>query len=249
MSRLKEKVALISGAAKGQGAEEAKLFADEGASVVLGDILDEEGTEIASEINRSGGKASYVHLDVTKKDDWELAVKEAISIYGKLDILVNNAGILIMKGLAETSESEWDLIQNINSKGVFLGSQSVIPEMVRNGSGSIVNISSVAGLIGSRHTAYGASKGLVRLLTKSIAVQYGPNGIRCNSVHPGIIETDMVKDMIGTDEGRKNQLNRTPLNIIANSMDVALGVLYLASDEARYVTGSELVIDGGITAQ
>jgi len=249
MSRLKEKVALISGAAKGQGAEEAKLFADEGASVVLGDILDEEGTEIASEINRSGGKASYVHLDVTKKDDWELAVREAISIYGKLDILVNNAGILIMKGLAETSESEWDLIQNINSKGVFLGSQSVIPEMVRNGSGSIVNISSVAGLIGSRYTAYGASKGLVRLLTKSIAVQYGPNGIRCNSVHPGIIETDMVKDMIGTDEGRKNQLNRTPLNIIANSMDVALGVLYLASDEARYVTGSELVIDGGITAQ
>ncbi len=249
MSRLKEKVALISGAAKGQGAEEAKLFADEGASVVLGDILDEEGTEVASEINRSGGKASYVHLNVTKKDDWELAVKEATSIYGKLDILVNNAGILIMKGLAETSELEWDSIQNINSKGVFLGSQSVIPEMMRNGGGSIVNISSVAGLIGSRYTAYGASKGLVRLLTKSIAVQYGPNGIRCNSVHPGIIETDMVKDMIGTDEGRKNQLNRTPLNIIANSMDVAFGVLYLASDEARYVTGSELVIDGGITAQ
>ena len=249
MPRLKGKVALISGGAKGQGAEESKLFADEGASVVLGDILDEEGCEVASEINRSDGKATYVHLDVTEKNDWERAVDAATSIYGKLDILVNNAGILIMKGLTETTESEWDMIQNINAKGVFLGSQSVIPEMIRNGGGSIVNISSVAGLIGSRYAAYGASKGLVRLLSKSIAVQYGSQRIRCNSVHPGIIDTDMVKDMIGTDEGRAMQLNRTPLNIIATSMDVALGVLYLASDEARYVTGSELVIDGGITAQ
>ena len=249
MPRLKGKVALISGGAKGQGAEESKLFADEGASVVLGDILDEEGCEVASEINRSDGKATYVHLDVTEKNDWERAVDAATSIYGKLDILVNNAGILIMKGLTETTESEWDMIQNINAKGVFLGSQSVIPEMIRNGGGSIVNISSVAGLIGSRYAAYGASKGLVRLLSKSIAVQYGSQRIRCNSVHPGIIDTDMVKDMIGTDEGRAMQLNRTPLNIIATSMVVALGVLYLASDEARYVTGSELVIDGGITAQ
>ncbi len=249
MPRLKGKVALVSGGAKGQGAEEAKLFADEGASVVLGDILDDEGQDVAHQINQSGGNAIYVHLDVTKKNDWDEAVKETSSIYGKLDILVNNAGILIMKGLTETTESEWDLVQDINAKGVFLGSQAVIPEMIRNGGGSIVNISSVAGLIGSRYTAYGASKGLVRLLTKSTAVQYGPQKIRCNSVHPGIIATDMVKDMIGTDAGREMQLNRTPLNIIANSMDVALGVLYLASDEARYVTGSELVIDGGITAQ
>ena len=172
-----------------------------------------------------------------------------MSEYGRLDILVNNAGILLMKGLEETSGQEWDNIQNINSKGVFLGSKTVIPAMRESGGGSIVNISSIAGLIGSKFTAYGASKGLVRTLTKSIAVNHGHEGIRCNSVHPGVIETDMVSEMIGSQEGLEYQLNRTPLKVIATSRDVALGVLYLASDESRYVTGSELVIDGGITAQ
>ena len=249
MGRLQGKVAIISGGARGQGADEAKLFVEEGASVVFGDILDEEGRKLEAEINESGGTAQYIHLDVTKEHDWENAVTKAVSTYGKLDILVNNAGILIMKGLEETESSDWDDIQEVNSKGVFLGTKAVISAMRNAGGGSIINISSVAGLIGSRFTAYGASKGAVRLLSKSTAVQYGPEGIRCNSVHPGIIETNMTERLIGTSEARQVQLDRTPLNIIATSRDVSFGVLYLASDESRYVTGSELVIDGGITAR
>ena len=247
MGRLDGKVALISGGSKGQGAAEAKLFAQEGAKVVLADILDDEGKKIEAEINETGGEAMYLHLDVTSEADWAAAVRAAVDSYGKLDILVNNAGILLRKGVEETSAEEWDRIQDVNSKGVFLGVKAAIPAMREAGGGSIVNISSIAGLRGSTSTAYGASKGLVRLLTKSTAVQYGPEGIRCNSVHPGIIETDMTEEMLDN-AGREQWLTRTPLRIIANAHDVALGVLYLASDESRYVTGSELVIDGGITA-
>ena len=247
MGRLDRKVALISGGSKGQGAAEAKLFAQEGAKVVLADILDDEGKKIEAEINETGGEAMYLHLDVTSEADWAAAVRAAVDSYGKLDILVNNAGILLRKGVEETSAEEWDRIQDVNSKGVFLGVKAAIPAMREAGGGSIVNISSIAGLRGSTSTAYGASKGLVRLLTKSTAVQYGPEGIRCNSVHPGIIETDMTEEMLDS-VGREQWLARTPLRIIANAHDVALGVLYLASDESRYVTGSELVIDGGITA-
>tara|TARA_B100001146_G_scaffold43630_1_gene37259 strand:+ start:1120 stop:1881 length:762 start_codon:yes stop_codon:yes gene_type:complete len=249
MGRLSGKVAIISGGARGQGAEEARLFASEGAKVIIGDILDSEGIQVESEIVERGGQAKFVRLDVSIEDDWSKAVQLAISEYGKLDILVNNAGILLMKGVEDTSTEEWDHLHNINSKGVFLGSKAVIAAMRESGGGSIVNISSIAGLIGSRFSAYGASKGLVRTLTKSIAVNHGHENIRCNSVHPGIIDTDMVSEIIGSKEGRDLQLNRTPLNVIANSRDVAFGVLYLASDESRYVTGSELVIDGGITAQ
>ncbi|SVC14442.1 uncharacterized protein METZ01_LOCUS267296 [marine metagenome] len=249
MGRLSGKVAIISGGARGQGAEEARLFASEGAKIIIGDILDSEGIQVESEIVERGGQAKFVRLDVSIEDDWSKAVQLAISEYGKLDILVNNAGILLMKGVEDTSSEEWDYLHNINSKGVFLGSKAVISAMRESGGGSIVNISSIAGLIGSRFSAYGASKGLVRTLTKSIAVNHGHENIRCNSVHPGIIDTDMVAEIIGSKEGRDLQLNRTPLNVIANSRDVAFGVLYLASDESRYVTGSELVIDGGITAQ
>jgi len=247
MGRLDGKVALISGGSKGQGAAEAKLFAQEGAKVVLADILDDEGKKVEAEINETGGEAMYLHLDVTSEADWAAAVRAAVDSYGKLDILVNNAGILLRKGVEETSAEEWDRVQDVNSKGVFLGVKAAIPAMREAGGGSIVNISSIAGLRGSTSTAYGASKGLVRLLTKSTAVQYGPEGIRCNSVHPGIIETDMTEEMLDS-VGREQWLARTPLRIIANAHDVALGVLYLASDESRYVTGSELVIDGGITA-
>ena len=247
MGRLDGKVALISGGSKGQGSAEAKLFAQEGAKVVLADILDDEGKKIEAEINETGGEAMYLHLDVTSEADWAAAVRAAVDSYGKLDILVNNAGILLRKGVEETSAEEWDRIQDVNSKGVFLGVKAAIPAMREAGGGSIINISSIAGLRGSTSTAYGASKGLVRLLTKSTAVQYGPEGIRCNSVHPGIIETDMTEEMLDS-AGREQWLTRTPLRIIADAHDVALGVLYLASDESRYVTGSELVIDGGITA-
>ena len=252
MARLDGKVALISGGSRGQGEAEARLFAKEGAKVVLGDILDHEGMKVEADINKAGGSAKYVHLDVTNEADWAAAVRVVVDMYGKLDILINNAGIVLRKSIEDASGDEWDRVQEVNSKGVFLGTKAAIPVMRESGGGSIVNISSIAGIIGSSFdAAYTASKGAVRLLTKSTAVHYGPDKIRCNSVHPGIIETDMITGAglaLGTEEDRRRQLARTPLGIIANSLDVALGVLYLASDESRYVTGSELVIDGGITA-
>ena len=250
MGRLSGKVALISGGSRGQGEAEAKLFSSEGAKVVLGDILDCEGLAVASEINESGGGALYVHLDVTSKDDWDSAVKQTLENFGGLDILVNNAGISQRKLVHETTVDEWDRVQDINSKGVFLGTKAVIPAMRAGGGGSIVNISSIAGIVGLTSSAsYSASKGAVRLLTKSTAVQYGPERIRCNSVHPGFIDTEMNRAWLEDEEIRAERLKMTPLNMFANSHDVALAVLYLSSDESRYVTGAELVIDGGIIAK
>ena len=250
MGRLSGKVALISGGSRGQGEAEAKLFSSEGAKVVLGDILDSEGLDVTSEINESGGEALYVHLDVTSKDDWGSAVKQTLENFGGLDILVNNAGISQRKLVHETTVDEWDRVQDINSKGVFLGTKAVIPAMRAGGGGSIVNISSIAGIVGLTSSAsYSASKGAVRLLTKSTAVQYGPERIRCNSVHPGFIDTEMNRAWLEDEEIRAERLKMTPLNMFANSHDVALAVLYLSSDESRYVTGAELVIDGGIIAK
>ena len=249
MGRLEGKVALISGGARGQGEAEARLFANEGARVVFGDILDTEGEKVEAEINETGGEAKYIHLDVTSESEWNAAVKESVNSYGKLDILVNNAGISIGKNVEETTLEEWDLVQDVNSKGVFLGTKAAIPAMRASGGGSIVNISSIAGLVGIASAPYVASKGAVRLLTKSTAVQYGPENIRCNSVHPGFIETEMTRGMLSNSEERAKRLAITPLGIFATAHDVALSVLFLASDESRYMTGSELVIDGGITAQ
>ena len=249
MGRLEGKVALISGAARGQGEAEARLFANEGAKVVFGDILDMEGEKVEAEINETGGEAKYIHLDVTNESEWETAVKESVNSYGKLDILVNNAGISIGKNVEETTLEEWDLVQDVNSKGVFLGTKAAIPAMRESGGGSIVNISSIAGLVGIASAPYVASKGAVRLLTKSTAVQYGPENIRCNSVHPGFIETEMIRGILSNSEERAKRLAITPLRIFASAHDIALAVLFLASDESRYMTGSELVIDGGITAQ
>ena len=249
MGRLEGKVALISGGARGQGEAEARLFANEGARVVFGDILDTEGEKVEAEINETGGEAKYIHLDVTSESEWNAAVKESVNSYGKLDILVNTAGISIGKNVEETTLEEWDLVQDVNSKGVFLGTKAAIPAMRASGGGSIVNISSIAGLVGIASAPYVASKGAVRLLTKSTAVQYGPENIRCNSVHPGFIETEMTRGMLSNNEERAKRLAITPLGIFATAHDVALSVLFLASDESRYMTGSELVIDGGITAQ
>ncbi len=249
MGWLEGKVALISGAARGQGEAEARLFANEGAKVVFGDILDVEGEKVEAEINETGGEAKYIHLDVTNESEWETAVKESVNSYGKLDILVNNAGISIGKNVEETTLEEWDLVQDVNSKGVFLGTKAAIPAMRESGGGSIVNISSIAGLVGIASAPYVASKGAVRLLTKSTAVQYGPENIRCNSVHPGFIETEMIRGILSNSEERAKRLAITPLGIFASAHDIALAVLFLASDESRYMTGSELVIDGGITAQ
>ena len=248
--RLEGKVALISGGARGQGAVEAMLFAREGAKVVIGDILDDLGRQVEAEIAEVGGDATYVHLDVASEADWEDAVQTAVNSYGKLDILVNNAGILIRANVEDTTEEDWDRIMDINAKGVFLGTKASIPAMRDAGGGSIINISSVAGLQGSpQSAAYSSTKGAVRILTKSTAVQYAKENIRCNSVHPGIIYTDMTSDSLDTEEGQRNWMSRVPLRRLGQSEDVANGVLFLASDESSYVTGSELVIDGGITAQ
>jgi len=249
--RLEGKVALISGGARGQGAVEAKLFAREGAKVVFGDILDESGKQVEAEIHEAGGEAAYVHLDVTREDDWRTAVNTAIDRYGKLDILVNNAGILIRKGIEDTTEEDWDRIMGVNAKGAFLGTKHSIPAMRQAGGGSIVNISSTAGLVASPSgsASYTASKGAVRLLTKSTAVQYAKEGIRCNSIHPGPIDTDMTQETLTDSAKLEERMQRLPMGRVGTADEIAYGVLYLASEEASFVTGSELVIDGGTTAQ
>ena len=248
--RLENKVALISGGARGMGAVEAKLFAKEGAKVIIGDMLEDEGRKVEAEINEAGGECVFVPLDVTSEDDWKRAVNEAVTRYGKLDILVNNAGIYRAHKVEETTVDEWDQVMDINAKGVFLGTKHAIPAMREAGGGSIVNISSVAGLVGSRETtAYTASKGAVRLLTKSTAIQYASDGIRANSVHPGTIETPMTEGILAEEGKRADRMNRTPLKRLGRPEDVAYGVLFLASDEASFMTGSELVIDGGRTAE
>jgi NAD(P)-dependent dehydrogenase (short-subunit alcohol dehydrogenase family) len=251
MARLAGKVALISGGARGQGAVEAKLFAQEGAKVVFGDILDEEGRKVEAEIRAQGGEATYVHLDVRRAQDWQRAVQTAEAQYGKLDILVNNAGIVIRGSIEDTTEEDWDHLMAINLKGVFLGTKYALPAMRRAGGGSIINISSGAGIAPAPGTsaAYAASKGGVRLFSKATAVQHAKDNIRCNSVHPGPIDTPMVRDA-QADPSRVDELAaRVPLGRLGTSEEIAYGVLYLASDESSYVTGSELVIDGGRTAQ
>lgn len=248
--RLEGKVALITGGARGQGAAEAKLFAREGAAVVIADILQDEGKQIEAEINESGGRALFVDLDVTDSEAWKDAVAKAVETFGKLDVLVNNAAIYSRVPIERASEEEWDSIIDINLKGVFLGTKHSIAAMRDAGGGSIINISSTAGLVGSpRGGAYTASKGGVRLFTKNTAIQLAPDGIRANSIHPGPIDTDMIADNIGTPEGLAASTERVPLNRIGSVDDVAYGALFLASDEASFMTGSELVIDGGITAQ
>jgi len=248
--RLENKVALISGGARGMGAVEAKMFVQEGAKVVIGDVLDEDGKQTEAEINEAGGECVFVHLDVTDETAWQDAVAAAVDRFGKLDILVNNAGIARINNVEDTTSDEWDLVMDINAKGVFLGTKAAIPEIRKAGGGSIVNISSIAGLTGGRTSSYAASKGAVRLLTKSSAIQYAGEGIRCNSVHPGVIETPMTTPMmLNTQEGRDLNASRHPLGRVGQPEDIAYGVLFLASDESSFMTGSELVIDGGLTAQ
>ena len=248
--RLENKVALISGGARGMGAVEAKMFVQEGAKVVIGDGLVEDGKQTEAEINEAGGECVFVHLDVTDETAWQDAVAAAVDRFGKLDILVNNAGIARINNVEDTTSDEWDLVMDINAKGVFLGTKAAIPEIRKAGGGSIVNISSIAGLTGGRTSSYAASKGAVRLLTKSSAIQYAGEGIRCNSVHPGVIETPMTTSiMLNTQEGRDLNASRHPLGRVGQPEDIAYGVLFLASDESSFMTGSELVIDGGLTAQ
>ena len=249
--RLENKVALVSGGARGQGEVEAKLFAREGAKVVIGDILEDDGRRVEAEINELGGECVFVNLDVTQEADWERAVATTVARFGKLDVLVNNAGIFKLGRVEETTPELWDEIMDINSKGVFLGTKCAIPEMRNAGGGSIINISSVAGLVGTQYSAaYGASKGAVRLLTKSTATAYAREGIRANSIHPGVIETPMTTpNLLSNEEARQRSIARHPLGRVGQPEDVAYGALFLASDESSFMTGSELVIDGGLSAQ
>ena len=246
--RLEGKVALISGGARGMGAEEALLFAREGAKVVIGDVL-EEGRDVAASI--PGGGAIFVRLDVTKEEDWRRAVSLAEEVYKRLDILVNNAGVSAVGGIEDTTVEEWDRVMAVNAKGVFLGTREAIPAMQRAGGGSIINISSQLGIVAMSESSpqYIASKGAVRLLTKSTAIQYAADGIRCNSVHPGPIVTPMTEGRRSDPAVQALMESRIPLGRYGEAIEVAYGVLYLASDESSFVTGSELVIDGGWVAQ
>ena len=249
--RLEGKVAIISGGARGMGATEARMFAKEGAKVVFGDVRDDLGKQVEAEINESSGAAIYVSLDVTDLSSWQNAVDTAVSRFGKLDILVNNAGIVNNESRDDATAEEWDRVMDVNAKGVFLGTKVAIPEMRKAGGGSIVNISSISGMVGQHgiHPGYNASKGAVRLLTKSTAIQYASDGIRANSVHPGPIATPMTEASRADPERYQNSISRTPMGRYGQPEDIAYGVLFLASDESSYMTGSELVIDGGYTAQ
>lgn len=248
--RLEGKVALITGGAKGQGAAEAALFASEGAGVIIADVAADDGKKIEASINERTGNAVFVTLDVTSADDWKRALDVALDRFGKLNVLVNNAGIYSMTPIEETEDDEWDRIIEVNLKSVFLGTKQCIPAMREAGGGSIINISSTAGLVGSsRGSAYGTSKGGVRLFTKYTAIQHAADNIRANSIHPGPIDTEMIAENLGTPERRAASEGRVPLGRIGTVTDVAYGALFLASDESSYMTGSELVMDGGMTAQ
>ena len=247
--RLAGKVALISGAAGGMGAEEARLFAREGARVVIADLLEEEGRQVEASIRGSGGEAVFVPMDVTREDDWEQAVGAAVQRFGKLDVLVNNAGLSSTSVDDPLEPAGWHRIMQVNTTGVFLGTRFAIPAMQAAGGGSIVNISSIMGFVGgeSGHPAYHASKGAVRIFTKAIAVQYGPDNIRANSVHPGFMPP--MRSARQTSAQRDARVAETPLRRTGELIEVANGVLFLASDEASFITGTELVIDGGFIAR
>lgn len=249
--RLENKVALISGGARGMGAAEARMFAREGAKVIIGDLLEAEGRQVEAEINETGGQCVFVPLDVTQEAQWQRAVETAVARFGKLDVLVNNAGIALRGVLEDTSSEDWDNVMDVNAKGVFLGTKAAIPEMRKAGGGSIINISSMSGIIGQTYIqpVYNASKGAVRIFTKSAAVQYAKEGIRVNSVHPGAIDTPMAGARLHDPELQREANERVPMGRTAHPDEVAYGVLFLASDESSFMTGSELVIDGGATAE
>jgi 3alpha(or 20beta)-hydroxysteroid dehydrogenase len=239
VGRLAGKVAIVSGGARGMGAAHVKALVDEGAKVVFGDILDDEGEAVAKDV---GGESRYVHLDVTRPDDWQRVVATAVDGFGGVDILVNNAGIINVSIIEDYELAEWHRILDINLTGVFLGIRAVVPPMKAAGRGSIINISSIEGLAGTIAChGYTATKFAVRGLTKSTALELGPSGIRVNSIHPGLIKTPMT-------EWVPDDIFQTALGRAAEPREVSSLVIYLASDESSYSTGSEFVVDGGCTA-
>ena len=250
--RLDGKVAFISGGARGMGATEAKLFASEGAAVVFGDVLEKEGQRTEAEIIDSGGKGIFIHLDVASEKSWEKAISTTIDKFGKLNILVNNAGVSGRALIEDTSVEEWNRIMDVNAKGTFLGTKAALPELKKADGASIINISSQLGIVGSDlgvSAAYQASKGAVRLLTKATALEYASEGIRCNSVHPAPVNTELTAVSRENPEVFAKTKSNIPMGRFAEPMEIAKAVLYLASDESSFMTGSELVVDGGWTAR
>jgi 3(or 17)beta-hydroxysteroid dehydrogenase len=248
--RLQGKVAMITGAAHGMGETEAKMFAKEGAKVVVADVDEAEGQQVVAGIAEVGGEALFVRLDVTQEADWRQAVERTVTTFGRLDILVNNAGISGSSGVDLFDTTAWDKVMEINAKGVFLGLKYAIPAMQQAGGGSIVNISSISGFVGQDyiHMAYNASKGAVRLMTKSAAVQHAKDGIRVNSVHPGVMPPMRTSRVTANVEQRQRMLAQVPMGREGRREEVGYAVLFLASDEASYITGTEVVVDGGYLA-
>jgi NAD(P)-dependent dehydrogenase (short-subunit alcohol dehydrogenase family) len=248
--RLEGKVALISGSARGMGEAEARIFAKEGAAVVVADLMETEGQKVVADITADGGTARFLRLDVTDEADWQEAVATTTATFGKLNILVNNAGISGTYTPDTLSTEAWDRLLDVNAKGVFLGMKYAIPAMQRAGGGSIINISSISGFVGQNdiHMGYNASKGAVRLMTKSAAVQYAKDGIRVNSVHPGVMPPMQTSNLTANPEYRQVMLAQVPMGREGRREEVGYAVLFLASDEASYITGIELPVDGGFLA-
>jgi NAD(P)-dependent dehydrogenase (short-subunit alcohol dehydrogenase family) len=248
--RLTSKVAVVTGGAHGMGESEAMIFAREGASVVVADVDEAGGRQVAAKIGANGGKARFARLDVTSEADWQEVIRSTTDAYGRLDILVNNAGISGSQNPDTLSTEAWDAIMGVNAKGVFLGMKHAIPAMRQGGGGAIVNISSISGFVGQDrlHMAYNASKGAVRIMTKSAAVQYARDGIRVNSVHPGLMPPMRTSKTSADPSWRKPFLDAVPMKREGRVEEVAHAVLFLASDEASYITGTELVVDGGFLA-
>jgi len=267
MNRLEGKVALISGAARGIGAETARKMASAGAAVVIGDLLADRAQEIAQQISKAGGKAMALSLDVTMEAAWAAAVTAATNAFGKLDILVNNAGVFLGKDLMEATLEDWNRLVAINMTGVWLGTKVCAPALAESGKASphgsaIVNLASIAGIVGSQlDPLYSMTKGGVTLFTKSTALSFGRKGwrIRVNSIHPGVIETDMGAQTFASrarqsgsndvEAARGVALKQHPIGRLGVAEDIALGIVFLASDEAGFMTGSGMVVDGGLTAQ
>jgi NAD(P)-dependent dehydrogenase (short-subunit alcohol dehydrogenase family) len=266
MNSLDGKVALISGAARGIGGETARLMAQAGAKLVIGDVLDDRGQAMLATIRSAGGQAEYVHLDVTKEQDWTAAVDHALGQFGKLDILVNNAGVFIGKGIEEISLDEWNRLVGVNMTGVFLGTRLAAPALREAAKSSehgsaIVNLASIAGIVGSQlDPLYSMTKGGVTLFTKSAALEFARKGyrIRVNSIHPGVIQTDMGEQTFvarsqrfginDTAQVRQTVTETVPWGRLGVPMDIAKGIVFLASDDAGYMNGAGLVVDGGVTA-
>ena len=250
--RVEGKVAFVSGGARGLGAADVCLLAQEGASVAFGDVLEEEGRRLESELRALGRRVMFVPLDVTDDTQWVKAVSATVGEYGGLDVMVNNAAVGGAGSIEETTVEGWNRVMAVNVTGVFLGTKVAIPEMRRRGGGSIINISSQMGMVGSEmsNVVYQTSKGAVRMFTKAAAIHHAKDGIRVNSVHPGPILTRQMEMALESDKKQEGYyLDRVPLGMLGRPLDVAYAVLYLASDESAFVTGSEQVVDGGWTAQ